>query len=85
MTSKLILDKAGRVVLPKKLREELHLGAGDAIQMESEGEQITLRPIRPLAGLKKEQGVWVFEGSPSSASIPDLIDRVREQRGRDVL
>ena len=81
MTTKLTIDKAGRVVLPKQLRQELHLGAGDMIQLDSEGEQITLRPVRPTAALTKEQGIWVFQGTDSSASIPDLIDRIREQRG----
>jgi len=59
MTAKITLDKAGRVVLPKSLREELRLGPGDALQLESEGERITLCPVRPQALLKKEYGVWV--------------------------
>jgi AbrB family looped-hinge helix DNA binding protein len=42
---RLTIDKAGRVVIPKPLREELHLEAGDALEMESAGEQITLRPV----------------------------------------
>jgi AbrB family looped-hinge helix DNA binding protein len=80
MTAKLILDKAGRLVLPRKLRETLHLTAGDALQLESEGDEITLRPVRPVAPLRKEKGIWVYHGERSSASIPDLIDRVREER-----
>jgi AbrB family looped-hinge helix DNA binding protein len=46
MNVRLTIDKAGRVVIPKSLREELHLEPGDALEMESAGEQITLRPIR---------------------------------------
>jgi AbrB family looped-hinge helix DNA binding protein len=46
LTTKLTLDKAGRVVIPKPLRDELNLGPGDALQLETEGEQITLRPVR---------------------------------------
>jgi len=44
MTTKLTLDQAGRVLIPKTLRKELHLGPGDTLQLESQGEQITLRP-----------------------------------------
>ena len=80
MTTKITLDKAGRVVLPKPLREELHLCPGDTLQLESEGERITLRPVRPKATLKKEHGVWVYQGEPTDVSIADLIDREREKR-----
>src|SRR5882672_11143360 len=85
MTTKIILDKAGRVLIPKSLREELHLGPGDTLQLESEGDEIMLRPVRPEALLKKEQGVWVYQGEPTHTSIPDLIDRAREQRSRELL
>lgn len=74
------LDKAGRVVLPKPLRDRMRLGPGDSFQIESEGERIILRPIRPAPVLKKEYGVWVYQGEPSNASIVELIDREREKR-----
>jgi AbrB family looped-hinge helix DNA binding protein len=85
MTAKLTLDRAGRVVIPKNLRKELHLAPGDTLQLNSEGEEITLRPLRPQALLKKEQGVWVYQGEPTHASIPDLIDREREKRLRELM
>jgi AbrB family looped-hinge helix DNA binding protein len=82
MTTKLTLDQAGRVLIPKNLRQELHLGPGDTLELESEGDEITLRPVRPKALLKKEHGIWVYQGQPSDASITDLIDRNRESRIR---
>ena len=84
MATKLTLDKAGRVVLPKPLRDRLQLAAGDTLHLESEGERITLRPVRQNVMLKKELGVWVYQGQPSDDSIPDLIDRVRDNRIRAV-
>jgi AbrB family looped-hinge helix DNA binding protein len=84
MATKLTLDKAGRIVLPKPLRDRLQLAPGDTLQLESEGESITLRPVRPNVMLKKELGVWVYQGEPSNDSIPDLIDRVRDDRIRAV-
>ena len=83
MTTKLTLDQAGRVLIPKNLRHELHLGPGDALELESEGDEITLRPVRPKALLKKEHGIWVYQGEPSDTSITDLIDRNRESRIRE--
>ena len=85
MTAKLTLDRAGRVLIPKILRKQFHLEPGDALQMESEGEQMTLRPVRPQALLKKERGVWVYQGEPTTASIPDLIDRERAKRARGLM
>ena len=46
MNARLTLDSAGRVVIPKGLREELHLQPGDELDLETAGEQITLRPVR---------------------------------------
>jgi len=83
MATKLTLDKAGHVVLPKPLRDQMQLGPGDTLQLESEGERITLRPIRPRATLKKECGIWVFQGESADASIPDLLDRERDKRSRE--
>jgi AbrB family looped-hinge helix DNA binding protein len=82
MNIRLTLDKAGRVVIPKPLREELHLEAGDALEMESAGEQITLRPVRGTGPLTKEHGVWVIHtGQPLSASVTDeMLQQVRKER-----
>jgi AbrB family looped-hinge helix DNA binding protein len=82
MTTRLILDKAGRIVIPKPLREELHLEPGDALEMERVGEQITLRPLRGTGPLIKEHGVWVFHaGQPLAASTTDeMLQQIREER-----
>ncbi|PYT78786.1 MAG: hypothetical protein DMG40_19085 [Acidobacteria bacterium] len=81
------LDKAGRVVLPKDLRDKLRLEAGDELMVEEAGEQIILRPVRTQPTLKKERGVWVYQGARgaqrSSESLPDLIDAAREKRLRE--
>ncbi len=42
MNTLLVIDKAGHVVIPKPLRDELSLAPGDSLKMESAGEQITL-------------------------------------------
>jgi AbrB family looped-hinge helix DNA binding protein len=82
MNTRLIIDKAGRVVIPKPLREELNLEPGDALDVESAGEQITLRPVRGTGPLAKERGVWVFHaGHPLPASATDkMLHQIREER-----
>ncbi len=70
MNTRLIIDKAGRVVIPKPLREELHLEPGYSLDLESSGEQIALRPVRGTFPLTKEHGVWVFRaGQRQPASV----------------
>ena len=85
MTTNLTLDKAGRLVLPKPLRDRMQLGPGTVMQLDSEGESITLRPVRPKAALAKEHGIWVYQGKSSEVSIPDLIESVRTKRVGETL
>jgi AbrB family looped-hinge helix DNA binding protein len=85
MATKISVDKAGRVVLPKSLREKMRVEAGDDLLIEAEGDRITLRPIRREALLKKELGIWVYQGEPSDTSTPDLIDAEREKRIRELI
>jgi AbrB family looped-hinge helix DNA binding protein len=83
MTTKITLDQAGRVLIPKTLRKELRLAPGDTLQLESRGDEIKLRPLRPKALLRKELGIWVYQGEPTDLSITDLIDQDRERRIRE--
>jgi AbrB family looped-hinge helix DNA binding protein len=48
MTAKLKVDKAGRIVLPKPVREKLQLAPGDELVLESLDDRITLRLGVPL-------------------------------------
>jgi len=61
MNTTLTVDKAGRVVLPKPVRDELQLAAGDSLELESSEDRIVLRPVRGTAGLRKKQGIWVLD------------------------
>ena len=82
MKTRLTVDKVGRVVLPKPLREKLQLAPGDQLDLEALDDQIMLRPSRGAAQLRKKQGVWVFRcGEPLSAStVEETIAQVRRER-----
>jgi AbrB family looped-hinge helix DNA binding protein len=84
MNTTVTLDKAGRVVIPKTLRDELNLEPGDELALESEGGSVTLRPLRSCTPLRKERGVWVFRtGKRLSATTTDEVLReIRHQRDR---
>jgi len=84
MNRKVTIDKAGRVVIPKEIRDELRLEAGSTLEIESEGERVTLRPIHGGTPLCKERGVWVFRGG-ETLSIEEanrIVSDTREQRDR---
>jgi AbrB family looped-hinge helix DNA binding protein len=83
MDARITIDKAGRVVLPKPLREELQLAPGDMLELQSFGEEITLRPVRPSLPVAKERGVWVFRtDEPLAATVTnDILRDLRERRG----
>jgi AbrB family looped-hinge helix DNA binding protein len=87
MTNLLTVDKAGRVVLPKPVRDELQLSPGDSLELESSEDQIVLRPVRGKGPLRKKRGVWVFRtGEPLSlARVNEAIAEVRRERDRDNL
>lgn len=87
MTNLLTVDKAGRVVLPKPVRDELQLNPGDSLELESSEDQIVLRPVRGNGPLRKKSGVWVFRtGQPLSLKrVNETIAEVRRERDRDNL
>jgi AbrB family looped-hinge helix DNA binding protein len=84
MTAKLTMDRAGRVAIPKMLRDELELGPGDNLELECEGEQIILRPLRRRPALERERGIWVYRtGDRLRASeAQDTLKQIRARRGR---
>jgi AbrB family looped-hinge helix DNA binding protein len=87
MNTTVTIDRAGRVVLPKTLRDELRLEAGDTLQLESEGGRVILRPIRSKSPLRKERGVWVFYGGGtlSAGQATEMIADTRKRRNREIL
>ena len=84
MNFKVTLDRVGRVVLPKTLRDELRLAPGDTLDLTLKGDDVTLRPRRGATPLQKERGVWVFRtGKPLAADETEKALRaIRAQRHR---
>ncbi len=82
MIAKTFLDKAGRIVVPKPIRDELQLGPGDALELEASGDRITLRPLRGNGSLRKKHGVWVYHtGEPlSEVTVQEALRSVRRER-----
>jgi AbrB family looped-hinge helix DNA binding protein len=81
------VDKAGRIVLPKPVRDELQLQAGDSLEIEISGQHITLRPVRAKARMQRIDGMWVVtygESIPENM-VEETIEAVRRERDEKIL
>jgi AbrB family looped-hinge helix DNA binding protein len=87
MNAILTIDKAGRVVLPKPVRDALQISPGDSLELESSEDHIVLRPARGRVRMYKKQGAWVLHGDtplPEDA-VEETIRKVRHERERAIL
>ncbi len=75
------IDKAGRLVVPKKMREALHLVPGTRIVPHQEGEAIVLRQEAKPRGLYMQDGTLVYDSGPlPPLDIADWIEKDRHDR-----
>ncbi len=85
MKTTLTIDKAGRIVIPKSLRDRLHLSEGVSLQLKANDEEIVLRPTREEGRLIRKRGIPVFQsiGTVTPAEIETIRNSEhleREQR-----
>jgi AbrB family looped-hinge helix DNA binding protein len=87
MNTTVTLDSAGRVVIPKTLRDKLGLESGDVLALECDGERMTLHAVRSGPAMHKEQGVWVFRSGRriSAADTDQVLEDLRQERVRTVV
>lgn len=80
------IDKAGRIVVPKKLRDALHLTPGTRLKIQRSGESLVLEQDLPEPRLKMIDGLWVMIGVQRQPAddVNARIDEQREQRMRYV-
>ena len=79
-----IVDRFGRIVIPKKIRDDFNLEAGTQIRFEESEQGIVLKPIHGEPYLRWKDGVLVFSGSPLE-DIGNALAKHREERSRSVL
>jgi len=79
------VDKAGRVVLPKPVRDNMRLVPGSSLALEERADGILLRPIKRRASLVEKDGLLVHRGeAPLGLDWSRLVEDCREERGKDL-
>jgi AbrB family looped-hinge helix DNA binding protein len=73
------IDQAGRLVLPKRLRDSFRLKTGDTLAIGVKGDAIELRPTKPGFRLERINGVLVLAGD-TSLPARDWVAEAREER-----
>ena len=78
-----VLDKFGRIVIPKKTRDNFGLRPGSPIRIEEGKNEILLKPIEGDPSLIEKEGVLVYTGR----AVGDLeagVDEFRRERSRSL-
>lgn len=79
------IDKAGRIILPKPVRDRLGLQPGSELEMEETQGGVFLKPCEQKPALVKKDGFWVYTGElPPGFDVRRAIDDDREERMRKV-
>jgi len=66
------LDKFGRTVIPKEIRDELCLKPGETLQVEKSSDKVILKLLREEPSLHMKEGVLVFTGTVTG-NIKDAV------------
>ena len=83
---KLRIDKSGRIVVPKPLRERLGLKPGTELEVLDQQSGVLLRTVKEQPALVKVDGLWVHRGvAQPGANWGRIINEVREERIESVL
>jgi AbrB family looped-hinge helix DNA binding protein len=78
------IDKAGRIVLPKPVRERFQLREGSELVIEEGSDGVTLKPVGQRSSMVQEKGMWVHLGKvPRGFDWGKVVESVREERIKD--
>ncbi len=80
------MDKSGRIVVPKPLRERLGLKPGMELEAMEQPHGVLLRPVEQRPSMIQMDGLWVHQGALAPGANRDrVLEDVREERIQSVL
>jgi AbrB family looped-hinge helix DNA binding protein len=79
------IDKAGRIVLPKPVRDRLRLRQGSDLEIEERPEGLLLKPVDQRPSMVQKNGIWVHLGKlPKGFDWETLVDDARDDRIKEL-
>ena len=81
------IDRAGRIVVPKKFRDALCLAPGTRLKVECTGDRIVLEQDFPEPRLEMRDGLLVMVGGPPIApeDVNEGIAQGYEERHKRIM
>ena len=80
------IDKVGRIVVPKPLRERLGFRPDTELEAIEQPEGVLFKRVHQQPSMRKVDGLWVHQGSPEpGANWEHILEAVREDRIESVL
>ena len=76
------IDGAGRVVIPKKLRERLNLTEGSSLECELEDDAIRLKLADSHSRLTTKCGILLAQGDDQNSATIDVVKLIKNQRNQ---
>jgi AbrB family looped-hinge helix DNA binding protein len=84
--TKLRIDRSGRIVVPKPLRERLGFKPGTELEAVDQAEGVLLRAGEQRPAMIRIEGLWVHRGvAEADTDWHRVIRDVREERSESVL
>jgi AbrB family looped-hinge helix DNA binding protein len=79
------IDNAGRVIIPKPIRDRMRLEPGTDLEVQETSEGLFLRRISQRPSLVEQNGILVHIGKPiRDFDWQRILDDEREARIRDI-
>ena len=80
------IDKAGRIVVPKPLRERLGFKPDTALVAIEQPEGVLLKRVEQRPSMVKADGLWVHQGTAEpGANWERILEDLREERIESLL
>ena len=80
------IDKSGRIVVPKPLRERLGFKPDTELVAIEQPEGVLLKRVERRPSMVKVDGLWVHQGSAEpGANWERILEDVREERVESIL
>jgi AbrB family looped-hinge helix DNA binding protein len=80
------IDKAGRIVVPKPLRERLGFKPDTELEAVEQPEGVLLKRVELRPSMVKANGLWVHQGrAEPGANWERVLEDVREDRIDSIL